>query len=367
MGITGLYNFIKKHAPKAIHQKKYDSYKGKVIAVDVSLLLYQTIIAIRGSGSEIRNRHGDPITHIHTILSKTISMTKRGILPVFVFDGKPPEIKYTTLRKRQRSKQKARDKLCDEELSKKDKLKYTKRCVSISKEELEQCQRLLYLMGVPYVQAPGEADPQCAAMVISKDSPVYGVATDDIDALAFESTVMIKNFSPRKDLLEINLPKILSELKFTQEQFIDFCILVGTEYCPTIPNIGPEMAYDGISTHGSLKEFLSEIEKTNIREQKKRGSNVIHVPEHFSECWEKAKDYYMNAQVVDPKFIDCTWNPVRAWELYNYLSEIHCMKLSTIRDYIKTIQENRFHYTESQEKLTIIHDDRIISKQKVKK
>jgi flap endonuclease-1 len=42
--------------------------------------------------------------------------------------------------------------------------KFSRRTVRVTKEHNEECKRLLKLMGVPYVNAPCEAEAQCAAL-----------------------------------------------------------------------------------------------------------------------------------------------------------------------------------------------------------
>ena len=49
-----------------------------------------------------------------------------------------------------------------------EKIKYFKRSVVISKKQLEECQYLLKLLGIPVINAPEEADSQCAYLVKEK-------------------------------------------------------------------------------------------------------------------------------------------------------------------------------------------------------
>ena len=53
---------------------------------------------------------------------------------------------------------------------------------------------LLSLMGVPYIDAPGEAEAQCAHMV--KNGAFYAAATEDSDALVFGNNVKVMSYDP---------------------------------------------------------------------------------------------------------------------------------------------------------------------------
>lgn len=61
----------------------------------------------------------------------------------------------------------------------------------VTSEHNEDCKRLLRLMGVPVVDAPSEAEAQCAAM--AKAGVVYGAATEDMDCLTFGCPRLIRH------------------------------------------------------------------------------------------------------------------------------------------------------------------------------
>jgi 5'-3' exonuclease len=52
--------------------------------------------------------------------------------------------------------------------------------------------------------------------------------------------------------MKIEIHELLDSLKFTYEQFLDFCIMCGTDYNVNLPKIGPERAFRYISEHKSI-------------------------------------------------------------------------------------------------------------------
>ena len=50
-------------------------------------------------------------------------------------------------------------------------------------------------MGIPFVAAPCEAEAQCAELV--KSGKVFAVGTEDMDALTFGSSVLLRHLTYR--------------------------------------------------------------------------------------------------------------------------------------------------------------------------
>lgn len=164
----------------------------------------------------------------------------------FVFDGKPPQLKSDELSKRFSRKAEATEDLqiAKESGTAEEIEKFSKRTVRVSREQTAECKRLLTLMGVPVLDAPSEAEAQCAEL--AKKGIVYGVSTEDMDALTFGTPRLIRNLmvaaSQNKPVLEIDLAKALEGLGLTQEQFVDLGILCGCDYTDKIAGIGPTRA-----------------------------------------------------------------------------------------------------------------------------
>lgn len=263
MGIKNLLKFLSSY-PDLIKKKQIDEYYGKKIAVDISILIYQIVIAIRNSGSDLTNDKGEITSHILGIFNKTINFLDNGIIPVYVFDGKPPSIKNKILNIRKQIRTKSLIKLQDAKTDI-DKIKYFKRSVLISRDHINQCKELLFLMGIPYINAPEEADSELS--YLCKNNLVYAVLSEDMDILTFGSPKIIRNLtSKKKDLIEIDLNNILNTLHLTHEQFIELCILFGCDYCEHITDVKIIDIYNVYSNNKTIEGTLKDLKtiKNNI-------------------------------------------------------------------------------------------------------
>lgn len=131
------------------------------------MCLYQFLIAVRSEGAQLTSVDGETTSHLLGAFYRTIRLIENGLKPVYVFDGKPPDLKSGELSKRQEKRaeaQKALDKATEAgDVAEMD--KFNRRLVKVTKQHSEEVKQLLSLMGVPYIDAPCEAEAQCAAMV----------------------------------------------------------------------------------------------------------------------------------------------------------------------------------------------------------
>ncbi|CAK0887613.1 unnamed protein product, partial [Prorocentrum cordatum] len=305
MGIRGLAKFLQDAAPKAVREVKGpEAFTGRVIAIDASMCLYQFLIMIReshsGAYSNLTNAEGQVTSHIVGFLSRTIRLMEAGIKPVYVFDGKPPDLdlKLGELVARAARREKAGEALeaAKEAGDAEEVLKATKMGVKVTKEQNEQTKQLLRLMGVPVIEAPSEAEATCAALC--RAGKVYAAATEDADCLTFGTKLLIRNLlaaeAQKKTIFEINLEVALEQLGVTMDQFIDFCILCGCDYADTIKGIGPTTAMKLVMQHGCLEKVLENLD-----------TSKTPVPPGFR--YQAAREFFRECESVDPAGVDLQW------------------------------------------------------------
>lgn len=221
----------------------FKDLRGRIIAVDALNFLYQFLSIIRQpDGTPLMDSRGRITSHLTGLLYRTIRLAEMGIKPVYVFDGEPPELKKAELSARKKIKEEA---LRQWEKAKKEKrmedaYKYASRTSRFSDEMLSDSKELLKLMGMPYVQAPGEGEAQCVHMCSRGDS--WAVGSQDYDSLLLGAPRLVKGLtlSGKTELSIIHLADVLKELGVTREQLIDVAILVGTDFNEGVKGIGPK-------------------------------------------------------------------------------------------------------------------------------
>lgn len=329
MGVNGLRKIITKHAPDCLDKKNFKDFNGTTQAIDGVLSLYKFCIATIDTPYS-------KVGHLFASFFKTVSMLRYGIMPVWVFDGKPPEIKQVTLDERRKHKHIAHNKLNDESLSHDDKKKLEKRTFTVTGKLVEDVKELLSLLGIPYIIAPGEAEAQCVAL--NKAKITNGVVTEDWDAVLFGCRRMLKDFSNKNFVTEIKTKKLLKKLGMTQEQIIDLSSILGNDYCPGITGIKPLDAYHIFKEcNFNLQYFLAiinpdtymseNIEHNNIMVIRKKLHHILNklqyckISNNFEEHAKIAKEYYLHAPVIEPSELELTWKMPKYQELYKFLMD----------------------------------------------
>jgi flap endonuclease-1 len=321
MGIRHLNKFIKEHTSNGYTKINISDLEDKVIAIDTSLILYQFLIAIKSS-DDLKNKDGKITSHIHAILTKVLTYIKKRIYPIFVFDGKPPEIKTKTLEYRKQIKKKALDNL-ENELSEEEKKKMLKRSLRITEEQISECKEILSILGIPYIESPTEADPQCAYLV--KEGIADAVISEDMDLLAFGTSKLIRGSGNKLEIYNLNI--ILKELKLSYNEFVELCILFGCDYCNTIKKIGVKRAYELIQKHKNINS-IKELDKYDF-------------PDNYN--YQEIIDYFQNPPILKIKKNDIKWCPPNLDLLKHKLLNDYSYNPNNVENIIKSLNDGYYN------------------------
>jgi 5'-3' exonuclease len=193
-----------------------------------------------------------------------------NIIPIFVFDGKPPAEKMELLQKRRTNKMEARDEYDklnaslklnpDMESSEKQEIANTmdmlkRTFIYISKQQIQQVKELIRAYGATYYDAPGEADELCAMLAIKKK--VWACMSEDMDMFVYGCPRIIKYLSLLNHTVVLyDVVEILNKLGITQTQLREICVLSGTDYNMSSDKCAPTL-------HTTLKWFKKYCKSRN--------------------------------------------------------------------------------------------------------
>ncbi|KAK9304443.1 hypothetical protein QLX08_004215 [Tetragonisca angustula] len=310
MGILGLAKLIADISPGAIREQELKHYFGRKVAIDASMCLYQFLIAVRSEGAQLTSVDGETTSHLMGTFYRTIRLVEQGIKPVYVFDGKPPDLKGGELAKRAERRDEAQKLLqaAEEAGNAEDVEKFNRRLVKVTKTHAEEAKQLLQLMGIPFIDAPCEAEAQCAALV--KAGKVYATATEDMDALTFGCNVLLRRLTfseaRKMPIQEFHFDKVLEGLELNHNEFIDLCIMLGCDYTNSIKGVGPKRAIELIKTHRSLEKIIENLD-----------TKKFPVPEDWN--YKQARLLFQEPEITDPETIDLKWTEPDEEGLIKYL------------------------------------------------
>lgn len=143
--------------------------------------------------------------------------------------------------------------------------KYRQQIVSISKEDMIVIQELCDSLSIPFYIAQQEAES--FSTYLCKTNQVQLVVTEDSDVLAYGCPRWISGVKTDGTCDSVHISELLTEMKFTMDQFLDFCILCGTDFNETIKGVGTVSAYKAIQDHGNIEAFLTFRHHETLQEE----------------------------------------------------------------------------------------------------
>jgi flap endonuclease-1 len=194
---------------------------------------------------------------------------QKDIKPVFVFDGKPSELKTETLKKRKALRTDAEEKH-KQALEKGDlesARKFGSRALRLTPDMIVEAKKLIKLMGLPFIEAPSEGESQIA-LLVSKGE-LFGCVSQDFDSLLFGAEKVLRNITvsgkrklPGKNIYIdvepelLDLQKNLEKLKIDRRKLVWLGILIGTDFNDKFPKVGPKTGLKLVQEHNSFEEII---------------------------------------------------------------------------------------------------------------
>ena len=234
MGIKLLNSFLKEKCSDELYKIDFRELSGEKIVIDASIYMYKFL---------------EKSMLIENIYLMCMLFRHYKIIPLFVFDGKPPAEKTQTILKRKRKKEEYITKCRELEhringnrdvkeqqylQSQIDNLR--KRCLTIKYHDIEEIKRLLDNYGIQWVVAEGEADILCARLV--QTNQAYACLSEDMDLLVYGCPRVLRYMSLiNHNFVIYDIAKITNALDISFHNFQIICILSGTDYNTSRKNV----------------------------------------------------------------------------------------------------------------------------------
>lgn len=160
----------------------------------------------------------------------------------------------------------------DEYLDKKE-----NQLIVVTQQDANKIKEICDVFGVPYFQSENEAETLCCRMCLNvkdcytkesntsdeivKNKPI-GVISEDSDVLAYGANMLLCDLNiSNGDCNVIYLPSLLETMELNYHEFLDFCVLSGTDYNENIPGIGSVKCLELINKYNSINNIFSNEEK----------------------------------------------------------------------------------------------------------
>ena len=254
---------------------------GKSMAVDAFNVLHQFLALIRTrDGAPLSNPQGRVTSHLVGLVFRTtrlIADHRMGL--VFVFDGRPPQLKRGEVDRRRALRKRAEEEYAEAVEAEDLATAYSKAVQTgrLTRQMVEDSKRLLDLLGVPWVQAPSEGEAQAAHMARRGD--VWASSSRDYDSLLLGTprlvrylTIQGQEWLPSKGRARklepelIDLETFLGHHGISREQLVDLGILVGTDFNDGVKGIGPKTALKLVREHGRIEDMPENVTSRLTRE-----------------------------------------------------------------------------------------------------
>nr|XP_006131090.1 DNA repair protein complementing XP-G cells isoform X1 [Pelodiscus sinensis] len=170
-----------------------------------------------------------------------------------------------------------------------------------------ESQELLRLFGVPYIEAPMEAEAQCALLDLTDQTS--GTITDDSDIWLFGARHVYKNFFSQNKYVEYyQYVDIQNQLGLDRSKLINLAYLLGSDYTEGIPSVGYVTAMEILNEfpgHG-MEPLLKFTEWWTEAQKNKK----IRPNPHDTKVKKKLRQLQLSSGFPNPAVVEAYLKPV---------------------------------------------------------
>ncbi|KAM9653045.1 DNA excision repair protein ERCC-5-like isoform 1-T2 [Morphnus guianensis] len=178
---------------------------------------------------------------------------------------------------------------------------------SVTGQMFLESQELLRLFGIPYIEAPMEAEAQCAILDLTDQTS--GTITDDSDVWLFGARHVYKNFFSQNKYVEYyQYVDFQNQLGLDRSKLINLAYLLGSDYTEGIPNVGFVTAMEILNEfpgHG-LEPLLKFAEWWNEAQKNKK----LRPNPHDTKVKKKLRELQLSSGFPNPAVAEAYLKPV---------------------------------------------------------
>lgn len=255
MGVTGLLPML---AP-AQEATTLEKYRGKTLAIDAYGWLHRGIISC---AQELCTNK--PTRRYVTLIMKKVDLLRYyGVEPYFVFDGAALPTKAETNKERRIKREQAQAK-ADAYINagnNKAAWKEFMKAAGVTCQMAKTVMVELDTLGIEYVVAPYEADPQM--VYLERIGIVDGILLEDSDLLVFGANLLITKLKDNGTCVEVNRQRIAKTVPmlglFTSSQWRYMAMLSGCDYTKGIDRVGMATAVKLVYRYPNIDRLLQAL------------------------------------------------------------------------------------------------------------
>jgi len=351
---------------RGIMKVHLSKYRGKKVAIDTCIFIYQSL-------------YSHPEGHIQGMLNLIAKLKIHDIIPIFVFDGKPPNSKANVINVRRKNRQRIKNKIetLEKKLTRQDSdglleipdeltssssstdsnfsmississnddsissespdyepneeeivqkiQKLSKKCVEIKSFHIDELKKFFDMININYIHLKEyEADMVCSQLL--KDGYADAVISNDMDLLAYNCPIVLRGLDFKSEfVLEYNVSAIRDNMELTDSQLTDLCIMMGCDYSKRL------FSHANCHDYHILLRQYDNIEAI-INAYNDNDINISHMNQAFE--YEPARDIFSKNIDIESSMINNYMNK----SSYNYNLSYKSAKSN--RNYRETFNSN---------------------------